>query len=112
MKMHEIPSPVTSLATGHEEGRDNLDTISIKIVSDSNDLNKSQNSTSTQIKRFSNPLDRFKAIHTRLHAIHAHCYQCVGAGTDSWWKTEIGNCQITECALWDFRPYKNRYKNE
>ncbi len=73
-------------------------------------MNKSQKCTSMKIKRFSNPLDRFKANPTRKHAIHAHCYQCMGSGADTWWKTEIGNCQITDCALWRFRPYQQRQK--
>ena len=71
-----------------------------------------QKRTYTEIKRFSNPLDRFKANPTRKHAIHAHCWQCVGMGNDSDWKTQIGKCQIKDCVLFPFRPFQQRYKNE
>lgn len=72
-------------------------------------LARLQNTTKSQTMRFTNPLERFKAHPTRKHAIHANCYQCMGNGEDSTWKTDIGNCGIQECALWKFRPYQNRF---
>ena len=76
------------------------------------DHHSSENRTYTKSKRFSNPLDRFKANPTRKYAIYALCYECMGSGGDTSWKTDIGNCQIKDCPVWSFRPYQNRYKND
>ena len=73
--------------------------------------NKAQNCPSPEKKRLTNPIDRFKAKSTRKYAIYAHCYKCMGSGADSWWKEEIGNCQIKSCPLWKFRPYQQRFNN-
>ena len=69
-----------------------------------------KNGSKPQGRRFSNPIDRFKANRTRKNAIHAECYQCMGGDKNSSWKTDIGNCEIKKCHLWIFRPHQNRYK--
>lgn len=42
---------------------------------------------------------------TRSEAIKAKCQQCVAYQN---LKEEIGDCVATSCALWHFRPYRNK----
>ena len=47
---------------------------------------------------------------SRKHAIFAHCFDCCGgniSGDNTGVKSEIRNCEITNCSLHKFRPYKN-----
>lgn len=48
---------------------------------------------------------------SRAKAMKAMCFQCMG-GTidslpDSGWKKMIGTCTAKDCALYQWRPYKN-----
>lgn len=49
---------------------------------------------------------------SRLMAINAMCYACQGGEVDnppdSGWQWSIGNCSITFCPLFDFRPYRHK----
>lgn len=56
--------------------------------------------------RLLDPVAKLNEKATRKRAIDAMCYQCQGEGADSGWKWAIGNCLVTDCALWRFRPYQ------
>jgi hypothetical protein len=42
----------------------------------------------------------------RKLAIAAKCFDCEGSGLDPGWKSRIGACEITSCALHAVRPYQ------
>lgn len=39
-----------------------------------------------------------------LKAIKQHCFECSNGQT-----SEVSNCPVTDCALWEFRKGKNPY---
>lgn len=42
---------------------------------------------------------------TRQQAINAKCRDCIyDAAQPGNWKQQVGNCAITQCALWQYRP--------
>lgn len=42
-------------------------------------------------------------------AINAMCWQCMGGdGADPGWRNMIRNCTSPKCALWNFRPYRDK----
>jgi hypothetical protein len=47
-----------------------------------------------QERHLADPLSRAKAV-------HAKCWDCC-----VFQREEIRRCPMTDCALWDFRPYK------
>jgi hypothetical protein len=57
------------------------------------------------------PLEKARSNPTSFrHAINAKCFDCVGRGFDANWRTEVKNCQITECGLHPVRPFKGRFQ--
>lgn len=40
-------------------------------------------------------------------SVNAKCYQCSGEDADPSVQWRIGNCEITDCALWAVRPYQD-----
>lgn len=42
-------------------------------------------------------------------AIRAYCWTCEGADADPCVNWRIGNCEITDCPLWNFRPYQQNF---
>lgn len=49
---------------------------------------------------------------SRKFAIHAHCYECQGGNADPAPHWRIGNCEISRCPLWKFRPYQHHYQTK
>ena len=47
------------------------------------------------------PFDRWKEKNTRKTAIDAKCYDCTCASI-----VEIRECPMTDCPLYEWRPYK------
>lgn len=43
---------------------------------------------------------------SKVMAIAAKCCDCVGTSANPGWMTEIRQCPVTECPLYQFRPYK------
>lgn len=48
------------------------------------------------------------AITSTRKAIKAKCWDCEGRGADPCWEWRVGNCSVTTCALWAYRPYQSR----
>lgn len=53
-----------------------------------------------------------KRPHSRVLAIKAMCYECMGSGADKGWQRAIKHCTISECPLWRFRPYRAKTSSE
>lgn len=54
------------------------------------------------------PIEKaYRNPHSKKAAIRAMCYECVGRGSDSNWRKEVGNCTAWHCALWPLRPYQH-----
>lgn len=62
-------------------------------------------------KKYMNPIQaHLLQPNSRKLAIHASCFECCGginADDNKGVITEIKNCEITNCSLWNFRKYKN-----
>jgi hypothetical protein len=47
---------------------------------------------------------------SRRKAIHAHCFTCIGGTESSFpdpgWRSEIRECKVHDCCLWQFRPFQ------
>lgn len=43
---------------------------------------------------------------SKVMAIAAKCCDCVGTSENPGWMSEIRKCPITDCSLYQFRPYK------
>lgn len=56
--------------------------------------------TMTPIEKLSRKPDSLRM------AINAKCFDCEGQDADPGWRWRIGNCQITDCPLWNVRPYQ------
>jgi len=55
-----------------------------------------------------NPKERALANPTsRAMAVAAKCFDCCGEQRE-----EIKRCPMTDCALWNFRPYKQKENND
>lgn len=48
-----------------------------------------------------NPIEKFEENPTPLNALKAKCFECCNGQRE-----EIKHCPITDCALYNFRPYK------
>ncbi len=60
----------------------------------------------TERKKKTDPIQRFKERPTFKTAIHANCQRCVGGDFDSGWRDRIRSCSIYSCEFHGFRPYK------
>src|SRR5690554_1398349 len=61
------------------------------------------------LKKTKTPIEKAQDKPTSLRlAINAKCFDCVGCGFDPKPHNEIRNCQITDCPLWNLRPYQNK----
>jgi len=56
------------------------------------------------------PIERARRNPTsRALAIRAYCYTCNGENADPHWRWRIGNCEIPDCPLYRFRPYRRLF---
>lgn len=54
------------------------------------------------------PIERLKRNPTsRALAINAYCFGCSGRNADPCVRWRVGNCPITDCELYQARPYKH-----
>jgi hypothetical protein len=57
-----------------------------------------------------NLIVRFDKKPTRKSAILAQCFSCVGGSRnslpDSGWRKRIGECNVPDCYIWDYRPFQ------
>ena len=61
------------------------------------------------LKKTKTPIEKAQDKPTSLRlAINGKCFDCVGCGFDPKSHDEIRNCQITDCPLWNVRPYQNK----
>ena len=52
-----------------------------------------------------NDVMTYKAPMTRQQAIDAMCKGCIyDALDDGTWRQQVERCEITDCALWEYRP--------
>jgi hypothetical protein len=59
-------------------------------------------------KTILNPLEKAIANpKSRILAIKAFCFTCMGSGDDKGWKLSIKHCTCINCPLYSFRPYQN-----
>jgi hypothetical protein len=63
-------------------------------------------------KKYKNPIEsHLLTPNSRKLAINAKCFECCGGNNsddNKGVKAEIRHCSIKECALYNFRPYKNK----
>ena len=58
-----------------------------------------------------NPIEKLAENPTSLRkAIDAKCYQCENGDADPQISKRIGTCPITDCPLWNVRPYQHYAK--
>ncbi len=43
---------------------------------------------------------------SKAKAIVAKCFDCVGGNGDRCWQWRVGNCDVTDCALFHCRPHR------
>jgi len=67
--------------------------------------------TANKGKKYKNPIQtHLLNSNSRKLAINAKCFDCCGginSDNNKGIKSEIRNCEITNCSLYKFRPYKN-----
>ena len=57
-----------------------------------------------------NDVTSYKPHKTRQQAIEAKCKDCIyDSLDDGTWRQQVERCEITDCALWNYRP-KSRSK--
>jgi hypothetical protein len=64
----------------------------------------------TVIRRMS-PIEKAQANpRSPTLAIRGKCWECAGSGADGTQVTKatIGGCQITQCPLWNLRPFQSK----
>ncbi len=63
-------------------------------------------------RKYKNPIQSYKLKpNSRKLAINAKCFECCGGNNsddNKGVKAEIKHCSITDCTLYNFRPYKNK----
>ena len=67
--------------------------------------------TANKGMKYKNPIQtHLLNPNSRKQAINAHCFDCCGGlnvDDNKGVKSEIKHCEIVNCSLWNFRPYKN-----
>lgn len=57
--------------------------------------------------KIKNPIEKANENPKSLRfAINGKCWDCVGAGHDPNPRAVIRDCRITDCTLWNVRPYQ------
>ena len=72
---------------------------------------KNRKSCSSKTTRLTHIQHALNNPNSRKHAMNAKCWDCCGGGLlqseSKGVRKEIALCTITDCSLWNFRPYKN-----